>query len=501
MKTQPHLRRCCPLARGRARSGKILALFALSLPATLVFAGLVLDGGSLLTQARSSQHAADAAATAAAMLRFQGKTVAEATAIAERYVHQHNGLPQAVVTLYTPPTKGPYAGQSKFVEVVVDQPVETHLVHLFGGNKVQHVYARAVAGYEDSTAPSALVVLDPSPAPITVPPIPVLLPPAPVLLGGIEVLGLGALKVDGAVLVNNEWGHKDENGRRAGTIAGPPYGLSCTPLVNLTKLRARDIRVVGGVDNPKNYGNFTSGKSSPLRANRRPVPDPYEDLPAPTFSSGGANVSGSYYGGKTIVGVPLITPPTVLHPGVYDYITIVSGSVIFQPGIYIIRSKHPVTQMSLSLVVGQVTAEGVMFYITDSAGYSPGSGLPDGNDGETEPATPGVLDLVPSTVLNVGLLGSRFSPLDAPGSPFHGMLLYQRRADRRPIVIVQENLLPGTLFKGRVYAKWGHVILAGLGGTYDASFVCGSFRSLVVTDCTLAPSNPLPPAQDVFLVE
>ena len=45
------------------------------------------------------------------------------------------------------------------------------------------------------------------------------------------------------------------------------------------------------------------------------------------------------------------------------------------------------------------------------------------------------------------------------------------------------------------------MILAGLGGAYDASFVCGSFRSLVVTDCTLAPSNPLPPAQDVFLVE
>jgi len=485
----------------RHRSGKILALFALALPATFAFAGLVIDGGNLLTQSRTAQHAADAAATAAAMSRFQGKTTGDATLVAERYVKQHNGLPDAQVTCHMPPATGPYAGKTKFVEVIVDHPVETHLIHVFGGQKIRHVKARAVAGCEDSTAPSALVVLDPSPAPLTVPPIPLLLPPAPVLLGGIEILGLGALKVDGAVLVNTEWGHKDEKGRPAGTNAGPPWGISCTPLVNLTKLRARDIRVVGGVDNHKNYGNFSNGKSSPLRANRRPVPDPYADLPVPTMASGGANISNSYYGGKTIVGIPLITPPTVLHPGVYDYITIVSGRVIFEPGIYIIRGKHPVTQMSLSLVVGQVTAEGVMFYITDSPGYSPNSGAPDNHDGETEPATPGVLDVLPSAVLNIGLLGSRFSPLNAPGSPYNGLLLYQRRADRRPIVIVQENLLPGTLFTGRIYAKWAHVILAGIGGTYDASFVCGSFRSLVVTDVTLAPSNPLPPAQDVFLVE
>jgi hypothetical protein len=80
------------------------------------------------------------------------------------------------------------------------------------------------------------------------------------------------------------------------------------------------------------------------------------------------------------------------------------------------------------------------------------------------------------------------------------MTIYQRRQDRRPIIILNDDLLGTGSFAGRVYSKWGHVILAGK-GTYDVSIVAGTLRLLAVLNMSLAPSNLLPPAEDVFLVE
>ncbi len=65
-----------------------------------------------------------------------------------------------------------------------------------------------------------------------------------------------------------------------------------------------------------------------------------------------------------------------MTPGVYDWIQVVSGKVVFNPGVYIIRSVNPVTQIGLSVLAGQVSANGVMFYITNTTTYSATSGAP-----------------------------------------------------------------------------------------------------------------------------
>jgi hypothetical protein len=81
------------------------------------------------------------------------------------------------------------------------------------------------------------------------------------------------------------------------------------------------------------------------------------------------------------------------------------------------------------------------------------------------------------------------------------MMVYQRRHDRRPIMLIQEkHLIGGGTLQGTVYAKWGHVILAGL-GQYNAHFVAGTMRLIAVLNMDVNPSNPFPPAEDVFLVE
>jgi hypothetical protein len=80
------------------------------------------------------------------------------------------------------------------------------------------------------------------------------------------------------------------------------------------------------------------------------------------------------------------------------------------------------------------------------------------------------------------------------------MLIYQRRNDFRPIVVIHQSILPGSSLAGTIYARYGHVVFAG-SGTYDVRIVAGSGRLVNLLGMTLAPTTLLPPAEDVFLVE
>jgi hypothetical protein len=268
-------------------------------------------------------------------------------------------------------------------------------------------------------------------------------------------------------------------------------------LISLTNVAAQDIRVVGGVDNPHNYGSINAGQASPLRCNALPVPDPFSSVPAPTTAADGKNVVATNYGGVTVIGLPLL-PAKTFNPGVYDWIEIVSGSVTFNPGVYIIRSVNPITQVALNGVAGTVTANGVTFYITNTANYSPASGAPDNGDGNAVPPA-GSPNLIPSVVI-ASLLGSSYSGLNDPSSPFNGLLIYQRRIDRLPIVLVDETLILGGTLSGAVYAKYGQAIFAA-NGTYNLQFATGSMLCLNVLQCKLSPTTLLPPAMDVYLVQ
>lgn len=345
------------------------------------------------------------------------------------------------------------------------------------------------------------------------------LPALPTLTAGFEVEGLGTLCVDGAILVNTEWGGQDEHGAPAGINAPLPYGAACMPLLATTKVFVRDLRVVGGVDSPDNYGAYQSGGSHPVQANRLAVPDPLEDLSTPTLAGATQNshtvvvklislspvigsLSALLQGLLHPVLDPILLNPAPLNPGVYDSITVVSlGEVQFNPGIYIIRGRSPITQMSLCVVGGWVKAEGVLFYVTDSATYNAASGSPDASDNHNAEPPSLLGSVVPSVLLAPLLPGSSISGLSNASSPFDGMLLYQRRSDRRPIVLSGLKLLGGGALSGTIYAKWGHVIFLGGLGTYDLKFVCGTMRVLTVGNTTLAPTKKFAAARDVYLVE
>jgi len=488
---------CYPPPRP-CRGGHVLLIVLLSLSAIVAIVGLVFDGGLIMSDAQNLQHASDAGATAGAMDLLLDKTPATATSTATSYLREMNDLADARVTVNIPPLGGSYTGREGFLEVIATRDYRTRFMHIAGAMPLQAFTARSVAGYQPATAAAAIMALDPNPPPTTLNAIPLVLPAYPAILGGLEVLGAGAVRVNGAVLVNTTWGGVDEEGQPAGDGPGPPYGISCTPALALSRLLARDIRVAGGVDNPTNYGNYAAGESSPLQANRLPVPDPLRTLPVPSLVVDPSNVSDQPEGGRQVATLPLIT--TTLQPGVYEWIEVISGQVVFEPGVYVIRGVNPLTGIGLNIAGGSVTANGVLFYLTNSPAYDAASGAPDEGDGDTVPGSSLAGGSLPSVVINATLAGSNFSPLNDPGSPFDQMLIYQRRMDRRPIVVVHQGLLGGGSVAGRMYAKWGHVLFLGA-GTYDVAIVAGTVRLVTAIGMTISPSAPLPPAQDVYLVE
>ena len=481
------------------RHGKVLALVAVSLTAIFGMLGLVIDSAILIAEHRHCQNAADAASVAAACALAEGGTVSQASTRAEEFVISFNELPDAEVTVNCPPTSGAYAGQTDFVEVIVSAPVSTFFSLALGDNSSATVRTVSVAGVEAVPNNQSLVVLDPSPEPLSVLSVVPGIVAIPAILGGLEVEGLGRLIVDGAVAVNCEWGGVDENGESAAVGPGPPYAVAGTPLLGTSKLLAEDVKVTGGVDSVATVKHVDLSEPSPLRANQSPIADPYADLPVPVVSVDPINIDTTLRGSVTVATLPIL-PKVVLQPGIYDWIYIISGRVRFEPGIYIIRSTNPLTDVSLLVTGGQIEAEGVMFYFTDASAYDVVMGLPDALDGESEPAVPGVLNLVPSVVVVEGLSAMTWTGLDDSTSLFDGVLFFQRRHDRRPIVVVQQLSGGPHTWSGSVYAKWGHLMLAGT-GTMEINAVVGTMRAAAIGDIRITPSEPLPPSFEVFLVE
>ncbi len=124
---------------------------------------------------------------------------------------------------------------------------------------------------------------------------------------------------------------------------------STTPSLGTSNLKARDIRVVGGIDNPANYSALNTSDPQPLKSGKLPVDDPFQNLPVPTTAVDPVNVKSTTYGGKSVIGLPLIGPAITLQPGVYDWIEVISGQAIFQPGVYLIRGVNPLTHQALNV--------------------------------------------------------------------------------------------------------------------------------------------------------
>jgi len=302
------------LVRGSGR-GQVIVLVAVSLVAMMGMIGVVTDFAFMQHQKNMMQTAADSAAMAGSQELSYGDMAAAGKADAAKNGYT-DGASSVTVTINNPPSTGPNAANSAYVEAIVSKPEPTYFMRALGVGTLT-VSARAVA-YEGS-GPNCIYVLNPS------------APAAFSANGNVDVNSGCGLLVDSSSLT----------------------GLSVVGTVTIT---APTIGVVG---------NYTATGGAILTPTPKigviPASDPLANVQAPTVGSCAqtnfklTGTSGS------------VSSPYQLYAGTYCGGISVNGNawLHFNAGTYVLAGGG----MSISSNT-IITGSGVTFYnTTGSGGY------------------------------------------------------------------------------------------------------------------------------------
>lgn len=458
-------------SRNRARNGVVIILFALILPCMMGLMALIVDGGMVMSSHRKLQNASDTIALSVANRYMRGVSQSECLAFAETLRNINFPSSQSLLwnhgsvdSINNPPLTGPYAGNSKFVEVILSAPFPRVFSGVFGSGNHRYT-ARSVAGMESHVTGEGVITIDPCINP------------------GLSISGGSQLIVAGAVISNSGGAGYDQNHYWV-NLGIQQYGASVS---NNGTLKSEMALIRGGVDTVENFQNYVSGSPNPLYANIRSIfPDPYRTMPVPTISN-----TSSITDWKNKKSASIGTGQTVtLTPGIYEDISITgSPKVTFAPGTYIFCPKTPNQGLRIN---GSPTVIGnnVLFYFTGSnyLDVSPGywdnlDGAVDGplssGNGCTLPAAPdNKFNAVNFATLDINLndATASFTGIQDTSSPFNNFLFFHRRRNTTNVQI-QSNAGSSVFLKGSIYAKWANFKVAGA-GRFESQFTVGS---LVVT--------------------
>jgi len=502
------------IRRGVHRRGAYFALFTASMTLFLGVLALVYDLALLNHGWRHCQNAADAAALAGGKKLIEGNQSGASTSKALEYLATLNHTDSTSADIHSPPASGPYKDVQGYIEVVARKRVKTWFLRfsLFGEPSVE-VKARAVAGAEAFLPEDGVIALNPMAVP------------------GLTVGGSSALKVNGRIVVNSEGGGVDEFGN---PVNNGNNGVAMSGgATNSDKgVYARVIDSVGGVDNYLVFKPYVLGEASPLHTKVPTEPDPYLNVVTPTASNGvdtrfrgKVSVTNNNATGLTsdtgnqnrkttkteVIANGLYTVPSgvvVLHPGIYESISITGGTVYFIPGIYVLKANKA-NQDILKMTGGTIYANGLMFYNT-GANYDSSTGAPDMYDLGTTPPT-AATTLFGSTAINTSFsttpintsiynYAAMYTGAKAVAKDFNGMMFYQRRHNTQVLKITGNT--SSTSLTGTFYGKWMPLDISGQ-GKYDAQFVISnmSVSGSGTVEVTAGNNAPKAMGKSVFLVE
>jgi hypothetical protein len=394
---------------------------ALLLPVLLAMTGLVLDGGAVYQTKRRLQTAADAGAMGGAHELWRGNTTgAPDAARSDVGLNGYTDANSSIMVNY-PPASGPRGGDPGFVEVIVSQRVPTFLLRILN-REFTTVRARAVAGLVRG-AGGCVMALDPSQR------------------GALTVQGTSVLTSGCGVMVNSS----DEQAIVAN-------GGGC--------IYAGEIGVAGGY---RAAGSLDCLSPTPT-SGVPPALDPMAWIAAPSLPSSRTATNFSHSEGDV-----------TLFPGVYyNGIEISGGTVIFQPGIYILDGGG--FRASGNAVL---RGDGVLFYNTNTGG----------------PGRWGEIDIA----------GTVQSDLVAPDDgPYEGILFWNdcKSPDRNP-----GSRVTGTAdsrFVGALYFPSTHLIYSGTSATAAWTILIADTITIegnAVVENDFDRSTVQPPTRLVTLVE
>ncbi|MDQ3541968.1 MAG: pilus assembly protein TadG-related protein [Chloroflexota bacterium] len=294
--------------------GQVLIIFALATFVLIGFVALSVDAGFLMAERRQAQSAADAGALAAATDVLRNKTNAIVQTSGQAYGALNADVPAGNVTVNWPASAlaGTYAGNIKYVEVIVTKPVDKFFVGaVYTG--AWEVSARAVAGIEPKPRPYALLALN-----------------AP----GIYINGTTSVYVDGGSAMSNS---------------------------NINSSGGSNIFSAGGsIDAAGTIsGNASWQASDGINASMPVIPDPLAATPAPPK--------------EMTRTAPNCSNNCEFEPGYYNNLgTItISKTATFQTGIYYFDGN---TTLNLQNTNSTIIGNGVLFYFTGSSRFTPGNG-------------------------------------------------------------------------------------------------------------------------------
>jgi len=408
-------------------SGQTAVLLALSFTVLAGCLALAIDTGLLFVAKRNMQIAADAAAVAGALdYKYNGSTTtanstAQAAATANGVT---NGKGGAVVTVNTPPSNGPYAGQSGFVEAIVSEPESVYFLKMLKFSTIT-VSARAVAG--SGSVAGCVWALAKS---------------------GTDVSVTGS----GSFSANNCTIYDDSSSSNALTLTGSG------------SISAQNIGIVG------NYTKTGSGSihPNPPMTGLAPAADPLANLPTPTITTGtcASNCVQSFSGSSN----------NSIGPGNYNQISNTgSGTLTLTPGNYIINGNLSNSGSgNLVLGAGNYTITG-NFTTTGSGALTLGAGnyIVQGTLGLTGSGSLTGIGVTFYTQGSTTVTGSGSMDLEAPTSgTYNGVMFFQDRADTNTMSLTGSG---GAKFKGIVYAPAAPVTLTGSGSwNINADFITDS---------------------------
>jgi hypothetical protein len=330
----------------RDESGQSLIMFALGVAVLLGMAAMTIDVGLAYVTRRDMQNAADASALAAADALLEGQSSGLAVNAARDLALQNgydNAAADVTVTINIPPTSGSHIGDSDFVEVLIEHPVDAVLARAVGKTSFD-VSARAVAGIDRTPKPYAIITL--------------------------SYTDCQSMQFDGQVkLIIDD----------AGTLTNSECPVEAFYTNGGIDVATSANHVVGGWTITGNSGNVSL---PPSRAGH--FDDPLTGVPVPTPTSGPVQTCPTYGGGGngTVTLQPGVYDCTIDPPGQWGlkfepgdyYITggIVSnggGDVTFGQGLYFLQGQGMIFTGN-----GVVTGEGVTFYIDEGQVTLTGTG-------------------------------------------------------------------------------------------------------------------------------
>jgi hypothetical protein len=344
-----------------SRKAIVAAFVALSLTVVLVMVAVALDGGAMLDRQRNAQTVADAAAMAAACdlyarfptnggLDLNGTAAAAARAVAATNGYQNDATNlnagngqgnngngngnQATyadatsrITVYIPPSQGPYRGVAGYAEVLVSYYQPIYFGRL-AGKQQKEIQARAVARGSWTPHGAGVIVLDYTGA------------------AALNDHGNGAFtETNGPVIVNS-----NDNSAVADSGNG--------------SLRAESFFITGGATLNGNAQMISSPVPNQIYVGVHPTPDPLAYLPAPAAPAAGTMTT---VGNTTTLTPGRFTSMPIFHNN--DVVVFQQASANGNGGIYYLDGCG-LKSTGGTLIMDTGTTGGMMIYNTGPNGVS-----------------------------------------------------------------------------------------------------------------------------------